>query len=58
MRTVDVCRKHGISEATFYRYKSNLGGREVSDAHKLKALEDENAKLEMLLRRACWIMPF
>ncbi|GGG07282.1 transposase [Rhizobium wenxiniae] len=49
MRTVDVCRKHGISEATFYKYKAKFGGMEVSDARKLKALEDENAKLKKLL---------
>lgn len=40
MRTADVCRKHGISEATFYKYKAKFGGMEVSDARKLKALED------------------
>ena len=49
MRTADVCRKHGISEATFYKYKAKFGGMEVSDARKLKALEDENAKLKKLL---------
>lgn len=46
MRTADVCRKHGISEATFYKYKAKFGGMEVSDARKLKALEDENAILK------------
>lgn len=49
MRTADVCRKHGISEATFYKYKAKFGGMEVSDARKLRALEDENAKLKKLL---------
>ncbi len=49
MRTADVCRKHGISEATFYKYEAKLGGMEVSDSRKLKALEDENAKLKKLL---------
>lgn len=49
MKTTDVCRKHGISEATFYKYKSKFGGMDVSDARKLKALEDENAKLKKLL---------
>lgn len=49
VRTADVCRKHGISEATFYKYKAKFGGMEVSDARKLKALEDENAKLKKLL---------
>jgi putative transposase len=47
----DVCRKHGISEATFYKYKAQFGGTEVSDARKLKALEDENAKLKKLSGR-------
>jgi hypothetical protein len=45
---VDVCRKHGISNATFYKYKAKYGGMDVSDAHKLMALEDENAKLKKL----------
>jgi len=49
MRTGDVCRKHGISEATFYKYKAKFGGMEVSDAKRLKALEDENARLKKLL---------
>ena len=48
-RTVDVCRRHGISKATFYKYKSKYGGLEVSDARKLRALEDENNKLKKLL---------
>lgn len=47
--TADVCRKHGISTASFYKYKSKFGGLDVSDARKLKALEDENAKLKNLL---------
>ena len=50
--TADVCRKHGISEATFYKYKAKFGGLEVSDAKRLKALEDENAKLKKLLAEA------
>tara|TARA_R110002110_G_scaffold1756_1_gene7692 strand:+ start:785 stop:1126 length:342 start_codon:yes stop_codon:yes gene_type:complete len=49
MRTADVCRKHGISEATFYKYKAKFGGMDVSNARKLKALEDENAKLKKRL---------
>lgn len=49
MKTADVCRKHGISEATFYKYKAKFGGIDVSDARKLKALEEENAKLKKLL---------
>jgi putative transposase len=51
-KTADVCRKYGISEATFYKYKAKYGGMEVSDARKLKALEDENAKLKKLLAEA------
>lgn len=47
--TADVCREHGISSATFYKWKSKFGGMDVSDARKLKALEDENAKLKRLL---------
>ena len=47
-----MCRKHGISEATFYKWKAKFGGLEVSDAKRLKALEDENAKLKKLLAEA------
>ena len=47
--TADVCREHGISSATFYKWKAKFGGMDVSDARKLKALEDENAKLKKLL---------
>ena len=52
MATADVCRKHGISSATFYKWKAKYGGLEVSDARRLKALEDENAKLKKLLAEA------
>ncbi|GAA0787572.1 transposase [Roseibium denhamense] len=52
MKTADVCRKHGISEATFYKYKAKFGGMDVSDARKLKALEDENSRLKKLLAEA------
>jgi putative transposase len=45
----DLCRKHGISDATFYKWRSKYGGMEVSDAKKLKALEDENRRLKKLL---------
>ena len=51
-KTIDVCRKYGISDATFYKYKAKYGGMDVSDARKLKALEDENAKLKKLLAEA------
>jgi putative transposase len=47
--TADVCRKYGVSSATFYKYKAKFGGMDVSDARKLKALEDENTKLKKLL---------
>lgn len=47
--TADVCRKHGISSATFFKWKAKFGGMDVSDARKLKALEDENARLKKLL---------
>ena len=47
--TADVCRKHGISSATFYKWKAKFGGLDVSDARRLKALEDENGKLKKLL---------
>jgi putative transposase len=45
----ELCRKHGISDATFYNWRSKYGGMDVSDAKKLKALEVENAKLKKLL---------
>lgn len=48
-RTADVCRRHGISDATFYKWKAKYGGMEVSEARRLKALEDENARLKKLL---------
>ena len=52
MATADVCRKHGVSSATVYKWKAKYGGLEVSDARKLRALEDENAKLKKLLAEA------
>ena len=45
----ELCRKHGISDATFYKWRSKYGGLEVSQARKLKALEEENARLKKLL---------
>lgn len=50
--TADVCRKHGISDATFYKWKAKYGGLEISEARRLKALEDENARLKRLLADA------
>ena len=45
----ELCRKHGIGEATFYKWRSKYGGMEVSDAKRLRGLEEENARLEKLL---------
>ena len=50
--TSELCRKHGITSATFYKYKARFGGMDVSEAQRLKALEDENAKLKKLLAEA------
>jgi putative transposase len=47
--TSEVCRRHGISSATLYKWKSRFGGMEASEAKRLKALEDENRKLKKLL---------
>jgi putative transposase len=52
MPTAEVCRRHGISGATFYKYKAKFGGVDVSEALRLRALEDENAKLKRLLAEA------
>ena len=49
MPTADVCGRHGLSPATFYKFKAKYGGMELSEAARLKALEDENAKLKRLL---------
>ena len=49
MPTAEICRRHGLSPATFYKLKARYGGMEVSDAAKLKTLTDENAKLKRLL---------
>ena len=49
MTAAELCRKHGVSEGTFYKWRSKFGGMEVSDAKRLKALEDENRKLKKLL---------
>jgi putative transposase len=51
-KTQDLCRKHGISEATFYNWKAKYGELTVSEARRLKALEQENAKLKRLLAEA------
>ena len=52
VKTADVCSKHGISSSTFYKWKVKYGGVEVSDAKRLKALEDENVKLKKRLAEA------
>jgi len=49
MSAAELCRRHGISDATFYKWRSKFGGMEVSDARRLKGLEDENRKLKKLL---------
>ncbi|BBE74230.1 transposase [Pleomorphomonas sp. SM30] len=51
-KTAEVCHRHGIGTATFYAWKAKFGGMEVSEAKRLKALEDENAKLKRLLADA------
>jgi putative transposase len=48
----EVCRRHGISEQSFYRWKAKYGGMTPSDAQKLKGLEDENRRLKKLLAEA------
>ena len=52
LKTSEVCRKYGISDATFYKYKAKYGGMSVSDARRLRALEAENARLKRLLADA------
>ncbi len=49
MKAAELCRKHGISEQTLYRWKAKYGGMEVSDARRLKALEDENQRLKRIV---------
>ena len=48
----ELCRKHGVSDASIYKWKSRFGGMEVSEAKRLRALEDENAKLKRMLADA------
>ena len=52
VKAADICRKHGISDATFYKYKAKYRGMTVSEAKRLKALEEENGKLKRLLADA------
>ena len=51
-KTADLCRKHGLSEATFYNWKAKFGGMDVSEAKRLRALEEENRTLKKLLAEA------
>ena len=57
MPTADVCRRHGISSATFEKWKSKYGGLEVSETRRLRQLEQENARLKRLLAVRCWTTP-
>jgi putative transposase len=52
MKTADICRKHGISDATFYKWKAKYGGLDVSEAKRLRSLEDENGRLKRMLADA------
>lgn len=52
LKVADLCRKHGISDATFYKWKTRYGGLEVSEAKRLRTLEDENGRLKRLLADA------
>jgi len=49
MKTAEVCRKHGISDATYYKWKAKYGGLEVSEARRLRQLEDENRRLKQIV---------
>ena len=49
-KPVDLCREHGISDATFYKWKAKFGGMTVSDAKRLRALEEENRKLKQIVK--------
>jgi putative transposase len=48
-KTMDLCRRHGLSEQTFYRWKAKYGGLEVAEVHRLRQLEDENGRLKRLV---------
>ena len=52
MATAEVCRRHGVSPATFYKWQAKFGGMDVSDTRRLKTLEQENARLKRLLAEA------
>lgn len=48
-KTIDLCREHGISDATFYKWKAKFSGMDVSDARRLRSLEDENRRLKQIV---------
>ena len=48
-KTAEICRKHGISDATYYKWKAKYAGLEISDLRKMKALEEENSKLKRIV---------
>ena len=52
------CRRHGLSPASFYKFKAKYGGMNISDTHRLKSLDDKNAKLKLLLADTMLITPF
>lgn len=52
LSTAEVCRKHGVSPATFFKWKAKFGGLDVSDARRLRSLEEENTRLKKLLAEA------
>lgn len=52
MATAEVCRRHGISSATFYKWKAKFGGLDVSEARRLRSFEEENSRLKKLLAEA------
>ncbi len=54
LKVAEVCRKCGISDATYYNWKAKFGGLTVSEAQRMKALESENGKLKRLLAKRCW----
>jgi len=49
VKTAEICRKHGISDATFYKWKAKYAGMEISDLRKMKVLEEENSKLKRIV---------
>ena len=57
MPIAELGRKHGFSDASFYKWRAKFGGMEADEAKRLKALEDENAKLTKLLAEACSTTP-